>query len=152
MKFKLVSGVGISATNAEKRVKEGYTRNQVVVQIFSGGSSEEYFLRCANGLVSKRWPDLVSEKAIGGTRTVDHSTSVNLPLPTVFSDTVVIVRGGSLCRDLGMSNEEALKFAEKYNLQHHSYIYDDEGTFGLFVKIHVGDQFHRVGGRWEPIK
>lgn len=43
MKFKLVSGIGISATDAERKVKEGYTRDQVVVQIFSNGSASEYF-------------------------------------------------------------------------------------------------------------
>jgi hypothetical protein len=38
---------------------------------------------------------------------------------TLPADTVVIKKGGSLCRDLQMTTDEAYAFAERYGLKHY---------------------------------
>ncbi len=112
MHFMLVSGIGISAYNAEHKVKEGYARDQVVVRIFSKGKSEDYFLECANGLVRKRWESAVSETPIGGNHAIGHPLPVSV---TNFENSgFVIGRGESLCTYLSL--REALVVAMAYNL------------------------------------
>lgn len=49
MKFMLVSGVGISATDAKNKIHEGYTRHQVIVRIFSNGTPRVFLGVC-------QWP------------------------------------------------------------------------------------------------
>ena len=104
----LVSGLGISANDAENKVTEGYTRNQIVVRIFSKGKSEEYFLQCANGLVHRRYPNAVSEKSFGGTRIVEHTQSNPIPIST-SDNCKTVEKNQNLCNYL--SFEDAIRFA-----------------------------------------
>jgi len=142
MKFVLVSGIGISATDAKNKIHEGTAYHQVVVRIYSSGKCTEYFLECANGLVSKRWPKMVSEKPIGQTRTVEHNTVDGGSV----SQNVYIPKGGSLCGTLGMKPAEALAFAKKFHFKH--WYFEEK----LFVLIYTSDVFHKYNDVWEPIE
>jgi competence protein ComGC len=147
MKFKLVSGLGISATDAEHKVHEGFTTDQVVVEIFSNGQSYEYFLRCANGLVSKRWPNRTKEIQIGEVKKIDHTSSAYYGGSTKGDQIVTISEGGSLCRDLKMNYNEAVQFAEDWPWVKS---YWKNGV--LFFMVYPGDRFIKVNGTWSFAK
>jgi len=64
-------------------------------------------------------------------------------IPSVFQkDTVVIKKGGSLYRDLGMTEDQALKFVERYRIKH----YYCNGR--LIAIIQPGDTYVRD---WRPL-
>jgi hypothetical protein len=142
MHFLLLSGVGITAEMAEGRVAEGYGRDEVVVRVFSQGKSEDYFLRCANGLVSKRWPGAISERRIGATYIATDQIAVPV---SVSSRIVFIPNGGSLCETLGMTKQEARKFAKKNKMKH----WEKDGK--LYVLIMPGDAFEQTADGWQKV-
>lgn len=134
MKFFLVSGDLITATSADKKLHEGFVRDQIVVRIFSGTNPPtDFFVRCANGYVSERSKKLVTKTPIGANHVVDHSTTVTIP------------QGGSLCGTLGMNGEEALEFANANNLKP----FWKKGR--LFAWVFPGDQFRNSGGVWTKL-
>lgn len=64
-------------------------------------------------------------------------------LNKILKDTIMIEPGGSLCGTLGMSEEEALSFAQKFG---YSYKYKTSGD--LIVNIQPGECFVKNG--WQP--
>lgn len=83
-------------------------------------------------------PDSIIVKSISDS-SLNH---ISMPSVCEGKDTVVIKKGGSLCRDLGMTKDQALEFAERYDYKH----YYRNGW--LIVLIHPGDTFVRD---WRPL-
>ena len=139
IRFKLLSGLGITATTAEKNVT-GYVNEEVVVEIWHQGKMNEYFLVCANGLVTKKYPKLVKEIRVGKT-----FVKQNYSHDDYESEIKEIPVGGSLCKTLKMTPREALDCAREFNMK---YWYKNDM---LIVLVYPEDSFIFINNRWEPI-
>ncbi|HEY4477736.1 MAG TPA: hypothetical protein VJB09_00470, partial [Candidatus Paceibacterota bacterium] len=89
----------------------------------------EYALLCANGMVGSNPVGAANKQSLG-----------------IINDGVVIIQdGGSVCRDLNITWQEASELAQREGLKS----YWEDGTF--YVLIHPGDHFQKTGGIWHVI-
>ena len=83
--------------------------------------------------------DSIVKKSIQGSF---FARSIPILLPEK-KDTIIIEKNGSLCRSLKMTENQALEFAERYNLKHY---YRSNGQ--LIVIVQPSDTFLRD---WRPL-